>query len=122
MQLVRAAGQALSVDGLPSGTQVSIAGTVVQPASDGTFPIPVGQEVDVVVSRGAQELFRTRVPATQAGQRVNVRYVEPQMAPYEPGSRDDVRNRAAKGKAGMSIFGLGVLGGAIVGIVKAIRD
>lgn len=128
MELARpagqAAGQSLSIDGLPTGVQVSIAGVATQPSSDGTFPIPAGREVDVVVSRGEAELFRSRVPATAAGQRASVRFVEarPAVVAYEPGSRDDVRSRAAKGKAAMSLFGIGAAIGAVVAIAKVWRE
>lgn len=120
MDLVRSAGQVLAIEGLPTGVQVSIAGAQVQPSQDGTFAIPAGREVDVVVARGGEELFRSRVPATPAGQRVNLRYVEARavVQPYEIGSRDDVRNRAAKGKAAMSLFGIGALVGGVVAIAK----
>lgn len=124
MDLVRSAGQVLAIEGLPQGVQVSIAGAQVQPSQDGTFAIPAGREVDVVVSRGGAELFRSRVPATPAGQRVDLRYVEARavVQPYEPGSRDDVRNRAAKGKVAMSLFGIGAGVGALVAVVKAWRE
>lgn len=131
MQLVRAAGQVLEVADLPQNAQVRIDGTVAVPNADGLYALPVGRASEVVVSRGDLELFRTSVPATAAGERRRVVVVAPAappaapppaVGPYEPGTRDYVRNCAAKGKAAMSLFGIGAAVGAVVALVKLSRS
>jgi hypothetical protein len=123
MQLVRAAGQLLEVAELPQNAQVKINGTVAVPNADGLYALPVGQAADVVVARGEAELFRASVPATAAGERRRIVVpARPVAVAYEPGSRDDIRNRAAKGKAAMSLFGLGAAVGAGVALVKLWRS
>ena len=127
MQLVRAAGQLLQVAQLPQGAQVRINGTVAAPNDQGLFVLPVGQVSEVIVARGSEELFRGQVPATAAGETRTVtvpvrRAADVSDAPYEPGSRDDIRNRAAKAKACMSLFGIGATLGAVVALVKLSRE
>lgn len=137
MQLVRAAGQLLRVENIPQNAQVRVNGTVVAVNDQGLFALPVGQVSDVVISRGDQEIFRASVPATDTGVTRTITIPQPvappppqpearppvaETGPYEPGTRDDVRNRAVKGKTGMSLFGIGAGIGAIVAIIKLAKE
>lgn len=141
MQLVRAAGQLLRVENIPQNAQVRVNGTVVAVNDQGLFALPVGQVSDVVISRGDQEIFRASVPATDTGVTRTITIPQPTVearppvapppvAPppvaetglYEPGTRDDVRNRAVKAKTGMSLFGIGAGIGAIVAIIKLAKE
>ena len=125
MQLVRAAGQLLRVENIPQNAQVRVNGTVVAVNDQGLFALPVGQVSDVVISRGDQEIFRASVPATDAGVTRTITIPaqsESASAPYEPGTRDDVRNRAVKAKTGMSLFGIGAGIGAVVAIIKLAKE
>ena len=123
MQLVKAAGQLLEVANLPQNAQVRINGTVAVQNDQKLYALPVGQAAEVVTSHGNDELFRTQVPATAEGQRVRIAVpARPVSAAYEPGSRDDIRNRAAKAKACMSLFGIGAAVGASVALVKLWRS
>lgn len=140
MQLVRAAGQLLRVENIPQNAQVRVNGTVVAVNDQGLFALPVGQVSDVVISRGDQEIFRASVPATDTGVTRTITIPQPvappppqptdearppvsmMTGPYEPGTRDDVRNRAVKGKTGMSLFGIGAGIGAIVAIIKLAKE
>jgi hypothetical protein len=133
MQLVRAAGQLLRVENIPQNAQVRVNGTVVAVNDQGLFALPVGQVSDVVVSQGERELLRASVPATDTGVTRTITIPTPvappvapppvaQTGPYEPGTRDDVRNRAVKGKTGMSLFGIGAGIGAIVAIIKLAKE
>lgn len=139
MQLVRAAGQLLQVVNLPQGATVSVGGTTVAPNGDGLYAIPVNQESDVIIRRGDVEVFRASVPATPVGTTrtitIPVPSVDvhatppPRSAPpvvqtglYAPGTEDDMRNRAIKGRTAMSLFGIGAGIGAIVAIVKLAKE
>jgi hypothetical protein len=139
MQLVRAAGQLLRVENIPQNAQVRVNGTVVAVNGDGLFALPVGQVSDVVVSQGDREVFRASVPATEAGVTRTITIpapppptteaTPPRSAPpavqtgvYVPGTEDDMRNRAVKGKTAMSLFGIGAGIGAIVAIVKLAKE
>ena len=139
MQLVRAAGQLLRVENIPQNAQVRVNGTVVAVNDQGLFALPVGQVSDVVISRGDQEIFRASVPATDTGVTRTITIPQPvappppqpdvharppiaETGPYEPGTRDDVRNRAVKAKTGMSLFGIGAGIGAIVAIIKLAKE
>jgi|JI102314A2RNA_FD_contig_21_12846025_length_543_multi_3_in_0_out_0_1 hypothetical protein len=110
MSLSRASGQALRIEGRPEGTTVVINGSQVSPATDGSFPLAASQEANVQVRRGDTILFQSQVPAQQANQVANLRYVE--RPRYVPGTLDYARNKAAQHKLAMSLFGVG----AIVGV------
>jgi hypothetical protein len=141
MQLVRAAGQLLRVENIPQNAQVRVNGNVVVPNGEGLYALQVGQVSDVVVSEGDREVFRASVPATDTGvtrtitipapppPAPNVQGRPPRSAPpevqtglYAPGTEDDMRNRAIKGKTAMSLFGIGAGIGAIVAIVKLAKE
>lgn len=116
MSLSRASGQALRIEGRPEGTTVVINGSQVSPAADGSFPLAASQESNVQVRRGDTILFQSQVPAQQANQVANIRYVE--RPRYVPGTLDFTKNNAAKHKLAMSLFGIGALVGVGVAVYR----
>ena len=129
MQIFRSAGQVMQISNIPAGTQVFVAGAEVAANPDGTYPLPVNAAADVVVRRGDAVLFSTRVPATAAGAPTVVvpfvaasPVVPPAKAPYEIGSRDEIRNRVAINKIVMTMGGVGAVIGIMIGAARAWKE
>lgn len=112
--MIMASGQAASLVGAPTGATVEIAGTVVTPNADGTYPVPAGQRVDLVIKQGTNVIATRSVTAAQ-GQTVVV-----DLRPsYAFGSEDYYKNEAAKRSMIGAIVGIGTVLAFIVGLSVA---
>lgn len=112
--LARPSGQVVKIEGRPEGTTVRVDGAQVSANADGSFPLPENRVSNIQVLHGDTVLYQSQVPATQASQVANLRFVA--RPRYVPGTLDYVKNQAAKHKLGMSIFGIG----ALIGVGAAI--
>lgn len=116
--MIMASGQAASIVGAPTGATVEINGAVVAANADGSYPVPAGQQVSLVIKQGATVVATRAVTAAQ-GQTVVV-----DLRPsYAFGSEDYYKNEAAKRAMIGGLVGIGTILAFIIGLATALmRD